>query len=649
MNLLNKREIEILRLLSSNKEYQTGESMAVLLGVSSRTIRNDVKSLNNILLHHGAKINSKKGRGYELEFQDHDAFSWLNVQALGASEHRSYRNMRTLEEGNLEDVIIGKLLINTLSDTSMFQEELANELYISLSTLKSYFQGVKKKVSRFDLKVVTDRFNGISLQGEENKIRFCISEYLFNDHSMTVYNDLFPKQELEQLKEITLKVLYKHKLKLTDLSLERFIIHMGITINRHKNECYLTFPTEVKKCIQTSKEFIIAEDIVKEIFNGLSIDITSEIYYIAQHLMASSRLTPNEMNTDEYTRLEEMLRSILVTIKRKTSIDLSMEHDLIEGIITHLNVALKRIEYGMSIRNEFLPTIKNNYPLAFELAVIASNEIKDLTQLTINENEIGYLAIHFGVALEKMGLNKRTMKRVLIVCGAGLATASLIRERITNMYGEQISIIESISLREFTEGMLEKVDLVVSTIPIPHIISTKIIVVSPILTNKDLSIIYKKMKEDEDNPVFISYQDVFKKDLFKREIDLDSKEAVLQYMTKLMMKKGYIDDQTLESIFERERMASTELGQLVAIPHPLENHMSEVSIAVCVLKKPIIWDKEKVQVVILLSVPKEKQKWWETIFKKLYLFLIEDFGVTKMISEYSYEDFIRNLVKYKEK
>jgi lichenan operon transcriptional antiterminator len=649
MNLLNKREIEILRLLSSKKEYQTGESMAVLLGVSSRTIRNDVKSLNKILLHHGANIISKKGRGYELEFQDHEAFSRLNVPVIGASEHHSHRNMKAIEDGNLEDVIIGKLLINTLSDTSMFQEELANELYISLSTLKSYFPGVKEKVSRFDLKVVTDRFNGISLQGEENKIRFCISEYLFNEHSMTVYNDLFPKQELDQLKEISLRVLYKHKLKLTDLSLERFIIHMGITIKRNKNECFLTFPTEVKKCIQRSKEFIIAEDIVKEIFNGLSIDITSEIYYIAQHLMASNRLTPNEMNTDEYTRLEEMLRSILVTIKRKTSIDLSMEHGLIEGIITHLNVALKRIEYGMSIRNEFLPTIKNNYPLAFELAVIASNEIKDLTQLTINENEIGYLAIHFGVALEKMGLNKRTMKKVLIVCGAGLATASLIRERITNMYGEQISITESISLREFTEGMLEKVDLVVSTIPITHILSTKIIVVSPILTNKDLSIIYKKMKEDEDNPVFISYQDVFKKDLFKREIDLDSKEAVLQYMTKLMMKKGYIDDQTLESIFERERMASTELGQLVAIPHPLENHMSEVSIAVCVLKKPIIWDKEKVQVVILLSVPKEKQKWWETIFKKLYLFLIEDFGVTKMISEYSYEDFIRNLVKYKEK
>lgn len=82
MNLLNKREIEILRLLSSNKEYQTGESMAVLLGVSSRTIRNDVKSLNKILLQHGANIISKKGRGYELEFQDHEAFSRLYAPAI---------------------------------------------------------------------------------------------------------------------------------------------------------------------------------------------------------------------------------------------------------------------------------------------------------------------------------------------------------------------------------------------------------------------------------------------------------------------------------------------------------------------------------------------------------------------------------------
>ncbi|WP_081728069.1 HTH domain-containing protein [Alkalihalobacillus hemicellulosilyticus] len=42
MNLLSKREVEILHLLRNSSRYQTGESIALLLEVSSRTVRNDI-------------------------------------------------------------------------------------------------------------------------------------------------------------------------------------------------------------------------------------------------------------------------------------------------------------------------------------------------------------------------------------------------------------------------------------------------------------------------------------------------------------------------------------------------------------------------------------------------------------------------------
>ena len=43
----------------------------------------------------------------------------------------------------------------------------------------------------------------------------------------------------------------------------------------------------------------------------------------------------------------------------------------------HLSAALQRMRFDMNIRNEFLDSIKNMYPLAFELAVIAGEIIEE--------------------------------------------------------------------------------------------------------------------------------------------------------------------------------------------------------------------------------------------------------------------------------
>ena len=54
MEISNKRCIQILKLLLKNKECMTGDNLAVAIGVSSRTIRNDMKDLNRALEDHGA-------------------------------------------------------------------------------------------------------------------------------------------------------------------------------------------------------------------------------------------------------------------------------------------------------------------------------------------------------------------------------------------------------------------------------------------------------------------------------------------------------------------------------------------------------------------------------------------------------------------
>lgn len=80
MELYNKRMIQILELLTQNRKVLSSDQIALSIGVSSRTIRNDIKELNGILHAHGATILSEAGSGYYLNTEQPEAFTELMDQ-----------------------------------------------------------------------------------------------------------------------------------------------------------------------------------------------------------------------------------------------------------------------------------------------------------------------------------------------------------------------------------------------------------------------------------------------------------------------------------------------------------------------------------------------------------------------------------------
>ena len=99
------------------------------------------------------------------------------------------------------------------------------------------------------------------------------------------------------------------------------------------------------------------------------------------------------------------------------------------------------------------------------------------------------------------------------------------------------------------------------------------------------------------------------------------------------------------SIFEREEMSSTSIGDLVAIPHPIYNECGTSFISILILNKPIIWDDLFVQVVFLLNVEKGKMNLWEPMFLKLYNYIKLKNGVNSILKNKSYEVFINEFEK----
>jgi lichenan operon transcriptional antiterminator len=97
-----------------------------------------------------------------------------------------------------------------------------------------------------------------------------------------------------------------------------------------------------------------------------------------------------------------LVNDILSEINRVYRINLNHDNELIYGLGLHLRSAMNRMRYKMNLRNPMVNEIKNNFPFSFELAIVASEVIQRKYAITINEDEIGYIAIHLAVAIERI-------------------------------------------------------------------------------------------------------------------------------------------------------------------------------------------------------------------------------------------------------
>lgn len=646
MQMPNKRILSILKILNKDKQAISGEKLAVFIGVSRSTVRRDIKELNSLLLKHGAHILSEAGNGYKLIIDELTKFTHFKEQ-YNLDIYNSYTgdNIVPSDYNDRISFIIARILLNSLHNKVVNQEELAEELFISLSTLKKYLSDIKKSLARFNLELIFDRFNGIIINGSEVNIRYCISEYIFNRDDLLnlannkFVNDIFPKEEIDLVRHILTKTIFKYNIHLTDIAFKNLLVHIIITMCRANNENTVEYTDYERKKLEQSIYFIPAQEILMIIKQQLGVDINNESHYLTQHFIASQKFIEADKNQ---TDCKELVNDILLKIKTNTGIDLSNDNELISGLTIHLIAAINRLKFNMNIRNNILASIKNNYPLAFEMAIIASEVIDQAKDVKTNENEIGFLAIHFGASLERNKLNCEKGKTAIIVCATGLSTALLVKSKLQRRFGRFLKIIKVMSCYELTEEIIESVDFIFSTVPIYNIKNNKIILIEPIMTEEDLRRVEKQLVKTDETDT-INYLQFFKKDLFLSNLKVKSYEEVINIMADLMIEKGYIDAKIKKSIFDREQMASTEIGGMIAIPHALENHMPNIAIAVSVLNEPIIWHKQKVQVVFLLSIPKHLYKLWENVFRSIYKSFIDKYGAYDLVSNPKFQTLLNLL------
>ena len=584
---MNTRALSIIKILLNSVEPVSSLALSQEIGCSTKTIQNEIKEVNKELKN--CEIVSIRGIGYKIE---------------GNLDDIDIKNSDLYDYDRVEYIIKKIINISSTDKDTIKLEDLADSMYVSLSTVKNDLKEVKKILNEYNLKISSKHKQGICIEAsEEDIIKFIINYSNKVDNSLSI-KDFLNNNIIENLFSIK-------KILLDTLSYENMIL----TDNEFKN-------------------------IVNYISIYLSRNNTNQSDFIKEYIKKYKSKKEKPISEDEQLLIRKAIKEFCRDLNIATSINLSHDKIFEECLFNHICNLYKRADLGINQYEITAGEIKLKYPFAFELGKIAKKTIEKNLNMEISEDEVENIALHIGGALER--IDKRDEKKVyktIIVCTSGVGTSMLIKSKLENIFKGKLEIIKVIPSYLIDYINVLDIDFVISTVEV-NLENVNVIKVSPMLTDKEIKLIEKYI-ETENVYIDLDIQNLFSSELFFKDIKAETRSQVIDIMSKKLVEKGYIDDTMRQSYFERETIATTEIGNMVAIPHGAKGEVYENKVAIGILKEPISWEVGKVRLIIMLALDKEKILDYEDVFSKIYKRVDSIAKVISICENKSYEKFIK--------
>nr|WP_303213152.1 PTS sugar transporter subunit IIA [uncultured Romboutsia sp.] len=584
---MNTRALSIIKILLNSVEPVSSLALSQEIGCSTKTIQNEIKEVNKELKN--CEIVSIRGIGYKIE---------------GNLDDIDIKNSDLYDYDRVEYIIKKIINISSTDKDTIKLEDLADSMYVSLSTVKNDLKEVKKILNEYNLKISSKHKQGICIEAsEEDIIKFIINYSNKVDNSLSIKDFLNNNiiENLFSIKKILLDTLNYENMILTDNEFKNIVNYISIYLSRNN---------------------------------------TNQSDFIKEYIKKYKNKKEKPISEDEQLLIRKAIKEFCRDLNIATSINLSHDKIFEECLFNHICNLYKRADLGINQYEITAGEIKLKYPFPFELGKIAKKTIEKNLNMEISEDEVENIALHIGGALER--IDKRDEKKVyktIIVCTSGVGTSMLIKSKLENIFKGKLEIIKVIPSYLIDYVNVLDIDFVISTVEV-NLENVNVIKVSPMLTDKEIKLIEKYI-ETENVYIDLDIQNLFSSELFFNDIKAETRSQVIDIMSKKLVEKGYIDDTMRQSYFERETIATTEIGNMVAIPHGAKGEVYENKVAIGILKEPISWEVGKVRLVIMLALDKEKILDYEEVFSKIYKRVDSIAKVISICENKSYEKFIK--------
>jgi mannitol/fructose-specific phosphotransferase system IIA component (Ntr-type)/biotin operon repressor len=588
-DFVNKNIQQMLNILLQQDNYLTASQLASMLNVTERSVRNYVRTLNQTGTQEPLIVSSPEGYKLQREIYNQSVKS------------------RLFDQGDLEQLYKIALILIQQRDYMTF-DELATRLNYSVESIRSRVQLLFARIDEMDIQVQLDSqiFVGIRIVGNEAQKRLLLEQFL-PISSITKDN---PSQSITGvLGIVATNERVSTILTVMDKTFAEQSVSMDFVVYA-KIACHLVicqWRCEQGWCLDNTTEDNGSRDypentLAQELLSGLLPNdvLKGEISSLANYLIAlpisiRSTVTP-KMDANQRSAID----SVLKMAERNYSVPLYSDEHYRAQITNHITRLINPLTERIPIFNPYTHETKREYLFAYSIACYLYDNLEGQFNVVIPDSEIAYLAIHIQLVLNEE--TKTTISACLVFNGKA-AEAELFRYKLQNYFPEiRINQVESnvkrIALEQYQLVMVCGVDG--GDLP-----EWKTVAVDRGLTPTDVNRIQ----------VFV---DTFGTHSLIESLDFYhiNQATSTDVIRELVVKAGY--GNLLPYLLKREAMSSTDIGNLVALPHPfLKGSEGTAKVIVGINDKPIRWGHQTVQLVIIY-IPAADLRTNKTFFDEVY-------------------------------
>lgn len=614
-----------------NKNFITLTEIAEKLNVSTRTVRNDIKLLNDIF-GDSAFIDGEQG-SYRLYIIDIDGFEEKRDEIL---RYNGY-----LDSPKKRMAYIFKTLLK--SSSPYIIDELAYEMNVGRSTVNGDIKKLNEILSSYELYIEGKANSGIILSGSELNKRFFIME--------NIYNFIYSEDDIDFnvdriLKEISKKYGFE---SMTKVAFEKAIV---IMLDRVLSGNYIDKLLDKYYDIEKNSMFKAVDETVSRLESVLDIKIPIEEKIFISIPIAGMR-TPTNIEAVYHLGIDSHIENVIDRIIEQIGYELNIyidKRNLNEEFYYHISFMINRLRFGYLLKNPISEEIKEKYPLAYKMACISGRIIGSEYDVTVTEDELGYITAYFGAYMLEYKTTDRVCK-IALVCSTGRGTARLISTQLKRVLDKD-TILDLFADNQVDENVLGDYDIVFTTVKLGYNIKAPIITVRDIFDEKEILLEIEKARQLQKLSIPVAKTGGVS--IIAALIDdrkffvLDDNKSYIENtcdMIDSLCEDGLVDKDFKSRILKREEKSTMIFDKSIAFPHAINMSDDRLVISIGVSEKGLLGDDgSSIKIIFLLGLPvSENQD--DTVLVRIYDEIISIAQDENIIKELSKATDLKSIVK----
>jgi mannitol operon transcriptional antiterminator len=504
---------QILLILLKEEQIISVKKLADEIKVSKRTVQRELEYIGSSLTKYQVALQTKTGIGI-----------WL--QGSGEDKDKLYNLLReedTVDSGD-KDNRRKRLILEVLRDrTPKKLYYYANIFDVSEATISNDMEAIESWFRKFNLSIIRRQGYGVALEGSEKDYRLAVRKFIdensdnkliksFTEADERNIIDILRDKEGPNIysllnNDILNRVIIcfqsirdRRLIRLTENSYIGLILHVTIAVNRILQQEIIEPNEELLEKLVKNDDYNLATHIASSLEEEFQIDIPDiEIAYILLHIKGSKLqyIDEDELETENQRERQEILNFIndmIDVYDEEIAYDLKLDEEFIAGLLTHLQPTFVRLRNNMIITNPLMQQIRDTYPVIYGKSRKVGELITSRYGFVVPEEEIGFLAMHFGAASVRLENNKESKRKVDIgiVCASGIGISRLMHSKLKRFLKDSAELV-TYGKEDLTPLQLTKMDFLISSINLDEI-DADVVRVSPLLMENDLERIEAKVR-----------------------------------------------------------------------------------------------------------------------------------------------------------